>query len=320
MYSALSVGKGAILVVDGMQELLQKRVSAAASMAKARAFTAEPGNLPVLPANTNVIIVAELRPGERQIPDAVVELVQATRNAPLLLLCSEPLVRPTTTVQNGRVTLLGPPVAVGRIYSHLHMLLNDCTRRKERETIPIPSAVGDSLEVVERQTALWWFGAVGCEPQSLPHGKLFTIEGQDGIGAVLSREPSSEFVLRDALSSAKGNVDAMVGTCERAGVEAFIHLSRSAKEWTAYWSGQQASVALHSAMRVPPVWCAREGSGMLKIPAFAGDTAVATSGPLLPAQQFRDAVADQGPFVLHTMRGVLTATPTKFAGLIIEVR
>ena len=326
MYSSLSLGTGAVLVVSGMQELLLKRVSAACRMAKARFFNADAGNLPVLPAASSVVVVAELHPGERQIPEAAVDLVQSTRNAPIVLLCSEPLLRPSTVLQNGRVTLLGPPVATGRIYSQLHLLLNDSAQKRVgRETIPIPNIGGGPLEVVEKQQPLWWIGSAGCDPRGheFAQQRVPLIEDRHGLAAVLpapGRSAPAEFQTRDVLAAADGNVEALHAACSDQGVAGFIHLSRDAKQWSAFWSGDEAEFAIHSAMRVPPVWRRQGGPGLLRLPAASGDTAVVATRSLLPEQEFREAIADQGPCLLSAIRRSLTANPSSASVAIVEVR
>ena len=83
--------------------------------------------LPELPrelAAQPLAVLGALASGERQIPEDLLRLCTRDRpGASLLLLCRESLVRPTVSLQNGRVNLIEPPFSVRRIASRLRLML-----------------------------------------------------------------------------------------------------------------------------------------------------------------------------------------------------
>ena len=145
---------------------------------------------------------------ERRIPDAVVEVAQINPEARLLLLCNEPLVRSTTALQNGRVTLVGPPLTAGKIFRCIHFLLNDGAREgRGRDTMPIPGLVGGPVDVSEHQREAWWLATVGCDPSGHDgaHARLPVLDQAEGVTVILSR-PGSTL-----------DAEAIKGRCPRRG-------------------------------------------------------------------------------------------------------
>src|SRR3954470_9448339 len=70
------------------------------------------------------LLVSGLPAGVRIVPNDVAHLLtHVFPRMPLLLLCSEPLVRSTMTAQAGRVALVGPPLSPSKIAARLRMLL-----------------------------------------------------------------------------------------------------------------------------------------------------------------------------------------------------
>src|SRR4051794_15750037 len=70
------------------------------------------------------LLVAGLAPGARIVPNDIAHLLtHVFPRMPLLLLCTEPLVRSTMTAQAGRVVLVGPPLSASKIAARLRMLL-----------------------------------------------------------------------------------------------------------------------------------------------------------------------------------------------------
>src|SRR6266540_3027667 len=105
------------------------------------------------------VVVAALSAGSRQIPDSIIDV--ADRRYPgtqLLLLCDEPLVRPTLTLQQGRITLVEPPATVERMTSRLRLLLaRDPRERAPAEPSPIATPPAPSLlRCHEYRRPTWW--------------------------------------------------------------------------------------------------------------------------------------------------------------------
>ena len=102
-------------------------------------------------------MLAALAPGEREIPERLVRFVTRERpGCPLLLLCRESLVRPTVTLQNGRVTLVEPPFSVRRIASRLRVMLAP----PDGGDAPSAEVEPHGLAVHEHQRTAHWVGAL----------------------------------------------------------------------------------------------------------------------------------------------------------------
>src|SRR4051812_18978 len=107
----------------GMEDPLRRIVVEACEHARVRPVfwdAAAPTNGSVEPS----LVVAALPAGERTIPEGVAHLVTQTfRALPLLLLCDEPLIRNSVSLQGGRVTLLGQPLSREKISGRVRTAL-----------------------------------------------------------------------------------------------------------------------------------------------------------------------------------------------------
>src|SRR6185436_11159254 len=113
--------------------------------------------LPELPqelAAQPLAVLGALASGERQIPEELLRLCTRDRpGASLLLLCRESLVRPTVSLQNGRVNLIEPPFSVRRIASRLRLMLAPpgAERGEEERTSLIGEAASALVTVHQHQ-------------------------------------------------------------------------------------------------------------------------------------------------------------------------
>ncbi|MFO0744413.1 MAG: hypothetical protein U1F43_01920 [Myxococcota bacterium] len=116
------------------------------------------------------LVLAELPAGERRIPEYVLDLlVQRCPDARVLLLSHDPLVRPTVMLQDGRVTLLGPPFEPERIAEQMR-LLAAANRRRRSPTLNLTAASHEETAPVvvrEHLRATYWIARIGAqEPDS----------------------------------------------------------------------------------------------------------------------------------------------------------
>jgi hypothetical protein len=283
-------------------------------------------------AGERVVVVAALPSGERHIPDRLVRLV--TRDYPgaaMLLLCKESLVRPTVTLQNGRVTLVETPFSVRRIASRLRVLLAEDG----------PTTDHGALALREHQCPGYWVGAL---LEAAAQGMAPWLGERRGLTAVV---PASEAALAPELLAhvgelvARGGDPELVGGALAAlpGIDGLIHLAPRGDEWLFFWPRAERALWLCSTQRLPACWdlaaTAQESAGRcVRVPAASGDLAVTlpvtltewaggAASPGVPAHvpaELVETFADGGPAVLEEIEAHLQGRPGSPFALVAEAR
>src|SRR5262249_16926243 len=83
------------------------------------------------------VLVAGLDAGARPVPDAFLEIdTRRFRGPQVLLVCEERLVRPPVPLQQGRLTLVEPPVTVSRMVGRIRLLL--VVEPRDHGPMPLP--------------------------------------------------------------------------------------------------------------------------------------------------------------------------------------
>lgn len=279
------------------------------------------------------LLIAGLTPGEREIPEDIVRLMtRAIPGLPVLLLCDEPLTRPSVSLQNGRVTLLGPPFSRTRIYSRLRVLLAD-------RGVPAESVVAGAARPVvtcERQRTQWWVAALdawGPRAGLAPRTPVLLHQSTaKGLTAVLPASggaplPSIERVV-EAVRRSEPDAEKEAALSELLGAGVgLIHLSPAAREWLFYWPAAAWPLLIHSSTRLPPRFdlgatIERLESRILRLSAASGDLVVGTTrvAPAAMADSMWEAMADGGPVLLDLFTHTLRDQPASFSGVLVEVR
>jgi hypothetical protein len=279
-----------------------------------------------------VVVLAALPPGERQIPERLLRLATSERpDASLLLLCREPLVRPTVSLRNGRVTLVEPPLTARRIAGRLRILFTD------EATGPMPRG---PVACSEYQRPGYWVGALTDSSHEDPSAWLDQRRGLTTL-VFAGASPDAERVGR------VGELLARAGDAERLGVAlaellgdaGLIHLGPRGDEWLFYWPRRERSLWLCSPQRLPACWdlaaTAQEcATGCFRVPAANGDVvmslpdevagwALGAARPGVPAHlrsELVDVVADGGPALLDEMESHLGTPLGPVFGLVVEAR
>src|SRR5262245_15044422 len=135
------------------------------------------------------LILAALPAGERTIPAEVADAVDAGfPAAPLLLLCDEPLVRPTVSLQQGRVTLLGHPLTREKISGRIRTaLVRGDDRSRGGET---------GIRVREYRGREWWAAVVARgRSGAAPSASALRKHGPLGAGVLLALEDEASMPL-----------------------------------------------------------------------------------------------------------------------------
>jgi hypothetical protein len=312
--------------------------------------------LPQAAAGQPLAVLGALASGERQIPEDLLRLCTRERpGASLLLLCRESLVRPTVSLQNGRVTLIEPPFSVRRIASRLRLMLAPpgAERGEEERTSLIGEAASALVTVHQHQQAAYWVGALAREgPQPESSGPLPPALLEEGRGlTVLVPAPGApsppplqvgERCTRAAdIVLGGGDAETLGGRLREAlGDSAgLLFLSARGDEWLVYWPAVAWRVWLYSTQRLPSWWdlgstaagggarCLRlsacSGDVVLMLPVSASPWAQQAARPGQPGQvpgDLTDAAVDGGPALLEIIAARWRGQRESACALILEVR
>lgn len=287
------------------------------------------------------LVIAALAAGVRQLPEPIIEL--ADRRFPgtqVLLVCDEPLVRPTLTLQRGRLTLIEPPATVERMASRIRLLL--ATEPDDVRTPPnagrlAPPDAGAFVSQEFRRAA-WWAAQLACggAPGDLQAPRPWL--GLDrGMTAVLTAAGMEEGQVESAADLVRRDLAAeeLSAALERtldphAGL---VHLTEDGRSWLIYWPCPWRPLWLFSTQRLPR-WsnlALSANTGVWRLPAVAGDVVAALSsgtalgdGPAAatapPPTAVSTAMLDGGPALLAFFEARLASAPRPFSCLLAEVR
>ena len=282
------------------------------------------------------LLVAWLAAGERRVPDDIVELM--TRSMPtisLLLLCEEPLVRPSVTIQSGRVTLLSTPLNTGRIAARIRALTANAV--SATGTL-VGTGRGDSVQgsvrTRERQHSNGWVGSVACSDDGTG-GMPLVLQGMnEGLTALLRIDSGAPAMgeaeasrIADAMRREEPDDDKertlrdMLG-----GSYGALHLAPDGEDWIFYWpAGPEVPLKIMSPTRLPNAYnlsraLGRSGSLMMRVGAASGDVVVALSTTSGAEDELSIALGEGGPAVLDVLTGKLMSSSRDITCVIAEVR
>ncbi len=212
---------------------------------------------------TPAVLVTGLRIGERRVPEDVLDL--ATNSYPdlsLLVLCREPLLRPTMSLNNGRVILVSPPLTSQRVASVLRSLLSD----RQMGYASTDTATGhlgpkSPVNVRRYRRSDYWVGVLssGRDERASARLPLVRQTKTDGLTVILPKPGMSTLLEVNAVAAcfkrdrdgADRSASLEQGLGERG---AALHLAPGADEWTVYWPHKHWPLFLSSPLRLPNVW------------------------------------------------------------------
>ncbi len=326
-------------------------VEAACAAARARVVTWDGERLPEGLHPT--LAISTLAPGERRIPDSLARLM--THDAPglpLLLLTHDELVRPTVSLQEGRVTLLGPALTAERISARVRILLADHDAGSTAGTMPFGLGAPTRCRAHEQATPHAYLGTLstgGADGDPAEHVPLVEVAEDGGVTVLLSVSgaPAFEHLARTAEALGPSTTTPSFSTTPALGADedderretmlsnaigastGMIHCSPSL-EWIAHWPEPTFGLLLSSATRLPPVWNFADALGRgqhtsLRLQGATGDVLIALWGLTWadrPFDQHRLLAAAQvgGPQVLDLLVGALNTAEHPAAGLVMELR
>lgn len=345
------IGRKSTVVLAGkrLSSAATTHVMAAAQRAEATCATwTGKGPLPAI-EDAPGVLVAGLAAGERRIPREALDMMAAFPGLPLLLLSTDPLVRHSVSIQEGRVHLMSPPHVEAKIFARMRALLADQrpVAHRRADTAPMGfQAVGSRVIVHESERSRWWVGTLGCLGKrqspgiaSIPYlfeqaaaGLTVLVPFRPEVSSDVKVEGGDVERVMKRMRLAESDEAKVDGLREvvPAG-HGVMHLSPSAGEWLFYWPSSTHPLALMSPLRLPPRFLfeqqLREGSPLLRIAAASGDVAVGMSREVL-AQDGRDvleggaagaAMETGGAALLRAMDATLRESPEAMSAAIVEV-
>jgi len=250
------------------------------------------------------LIVSTLRAGERAIPRDTLDVSdEAGEGAGVLLVAEERLVRPTVTLQGGRVTLLVGPASPERLRGVLRMLAKPPAVPARNETLTASAWVASSLE-----------------PRALvvDDAVVAAVVVLEALEARKPLDPQTVADARDALSAPGGESRvAEVGRTLEGRAGLFLYRA-AARELVVFWPRPDRAVWVCSPVRLPgtaDLATAAAGSPdhVVRLAAASGDVAVALSTPDIDPAAMQRAAVDGAAAIVERLG---PRTP----GLVMEVR
>jgi hypothetical protein len=266
------------------------------------------------------LVIAELRAGDRRVPQRVLDAVtSAGGRSRLLLLCGEALVRPHVTTQRGRVVIVSPPHSAGRLSNRIRVLLADVHSKPN----------GGPLHRREHYTERWWlcsFESASAEPtvlvQHTDAGGMTAVLFPPGSGArdaVLGRVV--ELLARERSDEARGT-----GLAQVAGSCAVVHLSAACDRWLFHWPSPTWPMGIYSPQRLPAravIGARASNQRAWSMIAAPGDLVLACSGPLVEADRARidlwGTLEEGGPAAVDLLDGSTELARAVRGGVAVEV-
>jgi hypothetical protein len=329
-----------LVMAAGMDDLLRRVVVEACEHARVRPVfweAATPKNGGLEPS----LVVAVLPSGERTIPSEVATLVTQTfRALPLLLLCDEPLIRNSVSLQGGRVTLLGQPLSREKISGRVRTAL---VGHAESGFHPL---VGDgrtspTVRVREFRGRDWWVAAIarGAVPDGgedfFPSVRKLGPHGFAGVLPLDFDKPLAPSVLEqgaDALVAALPSEQALADVAAKVGERAAgVWFAPSSPRWSLYCPRPDVDYWIFSPARLPPRWrmAGRSAAPWRHLPAASGDLILisalsAASRSVLDSDasdgELAKAVEGGGPALLDHLESRFGQADAPCASLIVELR
>jgi hypothetical protein len=212
---------------------------------------------------TPAVLVTGLRVGERKIPDDVLDLVTSSYpDLSLLVLCREPLLRPTMSLNNGRVTLVSPPLTSPRVASALRSLLAD----RHLGYASTDTATGhlgpkSSVNIRRYRRSDYWVGVLASARVEGTVAKLPVVRQTktEGLTIILPQPGATKDIVPNDIAAGfkrdRSGGDRAAALEHALGDQgAALHLAPGAEEWTLYWPHKHWPLFLSSPLRLPNVW------------------------------------------------------------------
>jgi hypothetical protein len=256
------------------------------------------------------LLAALLPAGERVLPGDLVREMDTHVDLCLLLLCEEALLRPTLTIQEGRIVLLEPPLTASRIEARLRLLMT--ARCIESAGGFGSAALGDAAQALEerQRTADYWFAVFMGAAAQQRRAMSWRVRARDGLSCALS-DSALDAGAEQALAASRepGAGDPERGWRAALGKGgALVHLDPSARAWSFLLPDDGCVLRVFSHQRLPRAWdagraLAKSKGGFFRLTAAPGDViCLATAAPAELRSTLEHAALDGGgPALFQTL-------------------
>jgi hypothetical protein len=274
-----------------------------------RAALQRRGELTTMGANRDRadVVVGQLPPGARVVPGEIATAARESLASGVLLLASEPMIRPVTPVGSGNVVLVSPQRT--HVLSALDILLG------------APTSQGGHQALLRHSWSGW---AVGSHELALDHYQT------DAAGATFVHaqgpraKQSAALVATQMLGAAQTDARRSSLLREALGTDVqLVHLAPGGGTWLVHWTHNSTPLWLCSSLRMPARWSvsaalAASGAPFVRLSAFPGDLMISTS---IPDQEIRELLDKISLGALDIFRALerLVHRPTDW-GFVLEVR
>lgn len=285
-------------------------------------------DLPDASSPRPALLAAVLPAGERSLASELVEQLDAHADLCLLLLCEEPLVRPTLSIQQGRIVLLDAPLTASRIEARLRLLLTARCAESSGQWLQAeasPEAAAGAITQQRLRTSSCWFAVFTGAAPARCRGARWSSHRRHGLSWALSEAAPDAAAAAAWLASPPSSADDL--QLERDlramfGLDAaFVQLDPSARQWWFSLPGEGSMLRVYSHQRLPRAWNAGRAplscnTRHFRLAAAPGDVVCVTTTALLGQESTlaRSALDGGGPALLQTL---ITQCPP--AGVVVEV-
>ena len=330
-YSAAesSVERARPLVLGAIEHLpgaAQATLTEACQHLGAQLLPWKAGQQPAFAEQWPSAVVAGLPSGARKVPRDLSRLLgSALPRMPLLLLCDEPLARPTMTTHGNRVVLVGPPLSAATVASRLRMLLASIDETKTPESRWLSNGANAS----ERLCPHYWMAALRAgEGAAEPVLRRDATQGLTALLSLRRGAPAEALIDRvtATLKSDSPDAEKEAALFALLGVDrAVVHLDTAGGNWILYFPWRERALALLSPRRVPHAWDFRktlESTRLLRVRAAGGDLLVASTalrGAADHEQELRSTLIAGGPASLDALAGPRFEAARPFSSLLVEL-
>ena len=280
------------------------------------------------------LLAAVLPAGERSLAVEVVEQLDAHTDLCLLLLCEEALVRPTLSIQQGRIVLLEAPLTAARIEARLRLLLTTrCIEAPGQwlQASAPPEAAPSSIAHQRFRTDGCWFAVFTGAGSPRCRAARWRSHVRHGLSWALSEAAPDAAAAADwgpSPSSSPEDVELERAWSASLGLDAaLVQLDASAGQWRFLLPQDGALLRVYSHQRLPRVWdparaLTRSKNRLFRLAAAPGDVVCVTTEALLGLESTleRSALDGGGPALLQTIiTHCSPAAPQPAAGVVVEV-
>jgi hypothetical protein len=279
------------------------------------------------------LLAAVLPAGERVLPAELVRQMDDRAELCLLLLCEEALLRPTLSIQDGRIVLLEPPLTASRIEARMRLLMTArCIESAGAWRSPAPLAGAAELPHQRYRTPDYWFAVFMGAAAAPPRALSWQIRAQQGLSWALSEsalEAAAAQTWAAPPEPRAGDAETERGLRAVLGSDgALVQLDRSARQWRFLLPDDGSLLRVFSHQRLPHAWdagraLARQNGRFFKLAAAPGDVVCLTTAapaPQLDSTLERSALDGGGPALFQTLvTRCLAAAEQVTAGVVVEV-